>query len=351
MLSNYQTDLRLELVRNPHFREERYPDAAGALLPQVDRLTFHILKESQPRWLHFLSGNLDLSDIPKDRYDSAIDASGELSTALKRKGVQLWRDPQLDLTFVGFNMEDPILGKHVKLRQAMSLAVDAEKRIRILFNGRAVAAQGPIPPGLSGYDETWRNPYRRHDLKAAQAKLSEAGFAEGRGLPEFVLHGLQETNQRQGNELFIAEMKALGIRVRQELHTWPEFLQRVSRRQAQLFSMSWVADYPDGENFLALFYSRNLSPGNNHSNYHNATFDRLYDQARVLPDSPQRTALYQEMVRLVCEEAPLIFGEHRIRYTLTHDWVKNYAPHPMRLGHTKYYAVDTARRKALRASW
>jgi oligopeptide transport system substrate-binding protein len=102
---------------------------------------------------------------------------------------------------------------------------------------------------------------------------------------------------RQSAELVAAFMERLGVVLRINLNNGPAFYEKLERRQAQLFLLSWLGDYPDAENFLQCFYGPNASPGPNRANYVNPAFDRMLEAARVLPDSPERTDLYKKMAR------------------------------------------------------
>ena len=123
-------------------------------------------------------------------------------------------------------------------------------------------------------------------------------------------------------------------------NNWPTFLERLERRQVQLYNLGWVVDYPDAENFLQLFYGPNSSPGPNHSNYVNPEYDALYKHVRVMQDSPGRTALYKKMADIIIEDCPWIFKHHPLSYGLRHCWLKNYKPHDFPYGMIKYYAID-----------
>jgi len=140
-------------------------------------------------------------------------------------------------------------------------------------------------------------------------------------------------------------MSAIGVNLKVNAHSWPQFLDVVKNRKAQMWEYAWNADYPDAENFLQLFYSKNASPGPNDSNYSNPEFDRLYEKALVLQDSSERTAIYKQMVGLLVEDCPWIFGAHRLSYVLTQAWLKNYKPNDFDHSGYKYYRVDTALKK------
>ena len=104
--------------------------------------------------------------------------------------------------------------------------------------------------------------------------------------------------------------------------------------------MAWGADYPDAENFLQLFYSKNISPGPNGANYSNPAFDKLYEKALLLPDSPERTKIYKQMRDIVVEDVPWTYTGHRLTYGLFYPWLKNYKPNKIVAGSVKYYRID-----------
>jgi len=107
-----------------------------------------------------------------------------------------------------------------------------------------------------------------------------------------------------------------------------------------MFSVGWIIPYPDAINFLLLFYSPNASPGPNDSNYQNAEYDRLYEQARVMDDSPERTELYRRMAAIVVGDCPWIFLAHPLSFRLLQPWFKNYKYHDCPYPNTKFYKVD-----------
>jgi oligopeptide transport system substrate-binding protein len=268
--------------RNLGFRLERYPtegesgdQAAGLLedaglpLPRNERIVTYVNEESLPAWLNFLKGNLDIASIPRDSFAEALPTGGELSPALKEKGLRVLPWPQMTLSRISFNFADPLLGKNKALRRALSLAFDTAPLIQVFYNGQATPAEGPIPPGLPGYDPKFRNPYRKYDLSKATALLAEAGFPGGKGLPELQFVSVAASSSRQIDEYIKRQFAQIGVRLKVESYSWPEFVMRVKNRQGQLWSFGWMAQYPDAENFLQLFYGKNVAPGPNDMNYMN----------------------------------------------------------------------------------
>ncbi|MEA2068121.1 MAG: peptide ABC transporter substrate-binding protein, partial [Verrucomicrobiota bacterium] len=117
------------------------------------------------------------------------------------------------------------------------------------------------------------------------------------------------------------------------------------------FQLAWVVDYPDAENFLQLFYSKNESPGPNHANYRNAGIDRLYESIRTMQDTPERTAIYEKMANIIVEDCPWVFMYQPMSFALKHDWVENYLPHDFPYGMGKYRRLDGETRRAWRDSY
>jgi ABC-type transport system substrate-binding protein len=237
-------------------------------------------------------------------------------------------------------MADPLLGKNRKLRQAISKAYDMGPVIELFYNGRAIPAMGPIPPGLAGYDPNFANPYRKYDLAEAKRLLKEAGYPDGKGLPVLDYSFPSSTTSRQFAEYFKKSMEALGIQVKLNGYTWPEFLENTKKKKGQIWGMAWGADYPDAENFLQLFYSKNASPGPNDSNYSNPEFDKLYEQSLKAQDTNEKTAIYKKMVAIVTEDCPWVFGAHRLSFNLRQPWLKNAKFHEFVEAKAKYLRVD-----------
>lgn len=357
-LAEYNPSSKLVWVKNPTYRLELYPsegesgdkeagllEDAGKPLPLSEKIVVQIFVESQPMWLSFLSGKLDYSSIPKDSFNQAITPTKDLTPELKAKNIRLLKAPQLDITHESFNMTDPVVGKNKLLRQAISLAHNEDEVIHIFYNGRAEAAQSPIPPGLSGYNPEFKNPYRQFNLTRAKELLAKAGYPGGKGLPPIEYATLADSTSRQMVEYLQKSLAVIGVVLKVNTYSWPELQASIKNKRGQMWGFAWGADYPDAENFLQLFYSKNASPGPNDSNYSNPEFDRLYEKSLLLQDSPERTALYQQMVKMIVEDCPWIFGAHRLSYALVHPWLKNYKPHDLDHTRAKYFRIEPSLKK------
>ena len=360
ILKKWHRGSYIELVRNPDFRGELYPSEgepgdleqgfladAGVQLPMVDRISFMLIEENQPRWLQFLRGKLDASGIPKDNFNQVIDASKSLTPEMKKRNIHLktFQDPS---TFwLGFNMEDPILGKNKPLREAISYALDRQKYIELFWNGRDDIAYGFIPPLMKAYNPQISKTGKSYNPSKAIELISEAEKIYGGKLPTLILStGGTDTLSRQMGQFWQRCFKDVGLDVEVEYMDWPTFQDKVKSKSTQMFGLGWIADYPDAENFLQLFYSKNVSPGTNNFNYSNPDFDRIYEQVAVMPDCPQRTELYRKAEQIVIEDCPAAFINHRVAYILHHDWAKNYKPHVFQYGLSKYRRIDMAKRAA-----
>jgi len=338
--------------RNPTFRFVPYPATgangdrevglladAGEPLPRNDSIVTQVNEESLPAWLGFLAGKLDLSSIPKDSFSEAIPQSGQLNGELAKKGIRLYEFPELDLTRISFNLADPLLGKNKLLRQALSLAFDTAPLIKTFYNGQAVPALGPIPPGFQGFDPTLRNPNQGPDLVRAKALLAKAGYPEGRGLPPIDFVAVAGGPSRQITEYIERQFAPLGVKLKVEAFSWPEYTKRVTSKRGQMWSFGWIPFYPDADNFLQLFYGKNAAPGPNDMNYENPRFDALYERARVELNEAKRVALYREMAKIVIEDVPCIFGVHRTNHYLAQPWLKNLKLHNFAPDQAKYLSV------------
>lgn len=354
MLHEWRRGLRLTFVRNPKYKHGFYPtegsaadSAAGLLvdagkpLPFVDRVELGIFNETQPMWLNFLRGNLDRSSIPKDNYGQAVTPERGLRREFEERGIRLHRMADLDVVYICLNMKDPVIGGSRKLRQALQLAYDVETVVSRFYNGRGVRAHGVIPPGLFGHEEDYVSPFGTYDVERARALLAEAGYPEGRGLPELVYLTVANTEARQRGEHFAQNMAEIGVRVLVESATWPEYLERIRTSNFQMAGASWMADYPDPENFLQLLYGPNAPPGANNASYDNPKYNALYERMAIMSDGPERLRLIRRMRDIISEDRPWIIVAHRITELLAHDRLKNLKPSSAMDAPVKYYRLET----------
>jgi oligopeptide transport system substrate-binding protein len=357
---------RIVYRRNPSFHADFYPTKgepgdkakgllrdAGKPLPIIDEITQYVVSDTSTEWLMFLDGKLATAGISRDNFSAVITPQRDLTPELKAKHIRLEMAPELWTEYIGFNMEDPVVGmskdpetnvRHRKLRQALAHTIDTEKWIEF-YNHRMRPANSTIPPGIAGHDEG-APPYP-FDLTKARQLLAEAGYPDGidpktgRRLTLIIeLRNASEPEERQSFDLLASFFTAIGVELRPSYNNWPEFLKKMERKQQQMFRLGWVADYPDAENYLQLFTAKSISPGPNHTNYSNPAFDELYDRATIMQDSPERTKLYEKLNDMVMEDSPWILLDYPLAFGLQQDWLKNYKFHAFPYPNMKFYRID-----------
>jgi len=392
MLTVNNPNRQMVLERNPKYHEELYPfegepgDAAAGLLadagkrlPFIDRIEFSLEKENIPYWNKFLQGYYDTSGVSTESFDQAIRFSGtgnaEVSEAMKEKGIRLLTSVAPSTYYLGFNMLDPVIGGYTerarKLRQAISIAIDYEEQISIFRNGRGIAAQGPIPPGIFGYrgGEAGINPYvydwvngqpKRKSIAYARQLLAEAGYPDGvdqkTGKPLQINYETPAVGPEQKARLdwMVKQLNKLSIQLVIRATDYNRFQEKMRKGDAQLFEWGWNADYPDPENFLFLLYGPNKKVGHdgeNAANYDNPEFNRLFERMKNMEDTPERQAIIDKMVGIVRRDAPWDWGVHPKDFLLLHSWVYNAKPNHMANNRLKYLRIDPVKRAELRATW
>ncbi|HET8876896.1 MAG TPA: ABC transporter substrate-binding protein [Casimicrobiaceae bacterium] len=371
MLGEYSRSTRIVLVANPHFRETYYEPAGpipessrsaaaalrGKRLPLASRIEISIIEEGQARWLAFLNREIDFLDIlPSEFTAQALDANGRLLPSLAARGIVHDVLLRPNSWWVYFNMEDPVVGGYsldrIALRRAIGMGYDNDEAIRVLLKGRAVPANGPIPPDIAGYDPTLRTDAQLYDPPLARALLDRFGYKDrdGDGYREtpdgkrLTIERWSTPNSasRESDELWKKNMDAIGIRIVVKKDRVPELRKMARQGKIPMRSDGWNADYPDAENFMQLLYGPS-GPENN-ARFDLPEFNRLFDRARTLPDSAERTRLFDRMTELVIAYAPWRMTYHVLEDSLRHPWIGTYVPHPIRSQWWQYIDIDPARR-------
>ncbi|HVN35772.1 MAG TPA: ABC transporter substrate-binding protein [Casimicrobiaceae bacterium] len=374
VLGRYRRGDRIELLKSPTYRDVMYLPAGpvpaasqpiatalkGKRLPLVPKVDIRIAEEGQARWLAFLNNEIDvLFSLPIQFTDDAL-ATGKLKPALAAMGVghQAFVGPEVG--YVVFDMEDAVVGGYspekVALRRAISMAYDVSDAIRVLHHQRAVPAQGPIPPDIAGYDTMLVTDAQTYDPGAARALLDRFGYKDRNGegyrqAPDgkrlVIEYWSPPTSEaRERDELWKHSMDAIGLRLAFKKSKMPEIVKMARQGQVQMFDGGWIADYPDAEDFMQLLYGPNVGRSNA-SRFNLPEFNHLFEQAQALPDSPERTRLFNRMAELVVAYAPWRITVNPITDTLEHRWVRNFVPHPMRFpGKLAYVDLDESLRAA-----
>jgi ABC-type transport system substrate-binding protein len=301
------------------------------------------VKDASTQWLMLLTGQLDfLEQIDRNNMDIAIDPDMGLSPELKARGIQLFTSPTLKLYYLGINMDDPVLGKNKPLRQAVNAAFDTA-RWETYYRGRVRALNTVAPPHLQDAAQT-PFPYRFNVEKARELMVA-AGYPggidpkTGKPLALTVEVGNATQDTTESMELVASFLSAIGIKLEISVNTWQAMLEKVRLRQAQLFLMGWVGDYPDIETFMQLFLSRNQSPGPNRSNYVNPEVDRYYDIAVASQNTEEISKCWKAVQEMVLEDCPWVLLHYALDFSLVNERVLNYHPHNFPYGMEKHYRV------------
>ena len=323
----------------------------GKKMPQIGIIDISVMEEGQTRWLAFQDGQLDYLNIPQEFTPKAL-VGDQLAPDLARQGFRLQRVIDPDLTYTAFNFKDPVVGgfskEKVALRRAIVMAFDTDEEIKVVRRGQAVAAKTPIPPGVVGYNPNFKSVIK-YDPGLAAKLLDQFGYKKGadgfRTLPDgkpLVLKMSTETNaiDRDFNELWRKSMDRIGIRMEFVPQKFSDNYRAAKACQLMMWGQAWLADYPDGQNFMQLLYGPNTGQSNNGC-YQSAAFDKLYEAAIKLPDSPERNKLYDQMSHQMEADSAWRLGVSRIRNQIIRPDVRGYKKHPVLLLEAKY--LDVAR--------
>ena len=366
MLKSWRRGQQIVLEANPNYRDERFPEptdpadrarfagVAGKKLPLVDRVEISIMEEANPRLLAFESRALDYVNLPAELADHALDASNTLKPDYAARGVTLARLTQPALQYAYFNMQDPVVGGYtndkVALRRALVLAFNTEELVRVLYQGQARPATQPIPPDVPGHDDTL-NVAAPYDPPAARALLDKFGYVDRNGdgwrdLPDgrsltLTMASTPTTRDREIDEIWQKNLKAIGIRVEFMKQKWPDLLKMGKAGQLQFWRIGWINAYAEGDAFAQLLYGGNIGQ-TNYARFDLPAYDALYRQSRTLPDGAERNRLYRRMSELVAAYNPWVLHVYTVETTLLQPWVRGYKKHAYWEHPWLYIGVDRA---------
>ncbi|MBW3545235.1 MAG: ABC transporter substrate-binding protein, partial [Bacteroidetes bacterium] len=262
-----------------------------------------------------------MSGLQANSVDLVLDKNGEVRDELKGRFV-VQKEPYLNTEYIGFQLDKkaykdakhPVLDK--RFRKAMNYAINREELVKYVYNNLGTPGTGGmIPPAIKYFKEKGIKGYT-YDPAKAEALLKEAGYPGGKGLPAIKLYTTVQSKQMV--EFLQKQWQAVGIPVEIEINMTPTHQELIDNSKVNFFRSSWLADYPDAENYLALFYSQHFSPGGpNKTHFANKTYDSLYVKARFESEGFNRLDLYHKMDEIIVEEAPVIvlFYDEVLRLT------------------------------------
>lgn len=297
----WKEGLKLVFRKNPYYFEFYEKER----LPYIDGVAINFLIDRQTAFLDFVKGNLDFMSGIDARYkDELLSREGSLRGKFQSK-IYLERQPFLNTEYLGFYIDsmpekiNPV--QDIQLRKAINYAIDRTKMLKFLRNGIGKAGTGGmIPYGMPGYDTTGKIGYSYQPHLAASiirtenllnTEITITTTAEYVDLAKFIQ----------------SQLTNVGLKVMIDMSPPATMRQSRANGKLEVFRSSWVADYPDAENYLAMFYSKNFAPnGPNYTHYKSEAFDSLYEKASNIPDLSDRIGLYRQMDSLIMSDAPVV---------------------------------------------
>jgi ABC-type transport system substrate-binding protein len=368
VLTDWVRSSHMVFTKNPNYRTELYDakpaadDAAGQALakefngkrmPFVDRVEISIIEESQPRWLAFLNGQLDIVEqVPPDLAPVAM-PNNKLAPNLAKKQLSARRTPLLRESMVIFNMEDPVVGGYtpekVALRRAIGLGLDIPKMISQVESYEAIPAQSIIYPRMYGYQPELKTEAGEFDLAKARAILDTYGYVANPGeryrhLPDgkpltIVYNSAPDQLNRNINEILKRSMDNLGVRIEINIAQWPELLKRAQTGSYQMWFLGYSSETLDPGGGFQEFYGPGKGAGNL-SRFDLPEYNQLYQKQDATPNGAERLAMLDRMRDLLIAYEPLKPTWHPIGIALSYPWVKGYRYDPLVSDWWRYVDVD-----------
>lgn len=279
---------------------------------KLDAVVFKIIPDENTRYQSFITGDLEHSDIPFGKM-AEIDKKPELKSLVSG-------DTAMDMYCYGFNVEKkPFDNKFVRL--AFNHAVDKEAIVKNILEGRGTVQKNYCPSGAFYFKDTSGGyPF---DLEKARAYLAKAGYPEGRNFPEVTLNIDQQQLSSQVAAAVQEDLRQLGIKVNLEPSDWATFLDRVYSGEPNFFQNTWLADYPDPDNWLfVLLESTQAGAPGNITRFSHKQFDALVREARLTVDQAKRAELYAKAEDIALASAPWLTLYWRKNLTLVQPYVK-----------------------------
>jgi oligopeptide transport system substrate-binding protein len=297
----------LVLLKNPRYFEVEN----GRVLPFVDAVEVRFIRERLSEFVELLQGRLDfVNGLDKSTKDEIFDLQGKIKEKYSRQ-FRFAIAPQLNTEFIGILVDStlPVLKAHPlrdrRVREALNYAIDRQALVDYLLNGNGYpATSGLVPAGMPGFNADSVQGFHFDPDKASEL-LAAAGFPGGKGMPvlsvkstpiyQGVMEYVQKSWERIGVTLEVDNMDGGAVR------------ELASKGEVNLWRASWIADYPDAENYLGLFTTSQIPPnGPNRMRYSNAEYDALFEASHAEPRDSVRFLMYQQMERLMLADAPVI---------------------------------------------
>lgn len=330
MAEAWKADEYIKLVKN----EDYYGDE-----PNVDGIEFKIFKDQETAFLEFEAGNLDFTEVPAGRLESVRATYGDSADGYTANpGEQTLTGVESGIYYIMFNLDNELF-QNKELREAISLSVNRQAIIDSLFDGSRTAADSVIPPSINGYKSgLW--PAAKYDVEEAKAKLAEAGYPNGEGLPVITLDVNSGSSHEAVFQLVQQDLEAIGIKTELAATEWAVYKDKMGTRTWQIARYGWIWDYPIAENVLySLFYSESAD---NESGYNNPEYDKAVTDARSTLDVDERVKGMQDAEAILGEDTPVIPVMYYSHLDVASERVNNLVYSPLNIPDYVHVWVDAA---------
>jgi len=304
----WEEGTQLVLLKNENYFES---DADGKKLPYLDAISVSFIKDKETSFMQFMKGDIDMiSGMDAFTPSEVLDDKGKLKPFYKEK-FALQKQTYLKTDYLGFLIDDnfDVIKKSPTkiraVRRAINYAIDREKLVKFFRNNLGIpATAGFIPGGLPSFNPQVVKGFVYNPDKSRELLL-EAGYPDGKNLPEILLYSTE--TYLEMFEFIQSQLAEVNIKIKIMVEKAPVLTQAVANNEIPFFRKSWIGDYPDEENFMSLFYSKNFSPkGFNYTHYNNPVFDKMYEQARNCLNDSLKRSIYQKMDQMLVDDAPIV---------------------------------------------
>ena len=308
---NWEENVKLVLRKNPLYFER---DEKGEALPYLEAIAITFVPDKQSEFMLFLQGKLDLLNSLDNSYkDELLTQEGQLSENYRKK-ISLQKGPYLNTEYLGFYLDSPSnIIQSPAIREAINIGFDRKKMMTYLRNNIGFEGdKGFIPKGLPGHPEN-----RLLEYQPEKAAALVKNFEKQTGKKALITLAT-DPNYVDLCEYIQRELQKIGISIKVDVMPPATLKKARSQGKLEMFRSNWIADYPDAENYLSLFYSKNLSPsGPNYTHFNNDTFDSYYQDSFMINDADKRSKHYKTMDSLAMSRHPLVplFYDQVVRFT------------------------------------